>query len=120
MLWRIVDFTYGLPPPTSIPNMFGNWLNGVDMKSKARIRIGVSALCWSIWRCRNNIIFNKSKNLNLLQVIHMMVYWMQQWALLQVPTQRDIMDSGCKQLLTVVQDILYRAGWQHFSRLQDA
>ena len=63
LLWRIVNFAYDLPPPTNITNMFGNWLNGVDKSSKARIRIGVSALCWSIWRCRNDVIFNKSKKL---------------------------------------------------------
>jgi hypothetical protein len=39
--------------------MFGNWLNGVDRQSKTFMRIGVSSLCWSIWRARNDIIFNK-------------------------------------------------------------
>jgi hypothetical protein len=43
--------------------MFGNWLNGVDRQSKAFIRIGVSALYWSIWRVRNDIIFNKKGHL---------------------------------------------------------
>jgi hypothetical protein len=33
---------------------------GVDRQSKARIHIGTSALCWSIWRCRNDIVFNKN------------------------------------------------------------
>jgi hypothetical protein len=58
IIWRMLFFTYNIPPPTNITNMFGNWLNGVDKHDKARIRIGVSALCWSIWTCRNNIIFN--------------------------------------------------------------
>jgi hypothetical protein len=39
--------------------MFGNWLNGTDKTDKARIHIGVSALRWSIWNCRNDIIFLK-------------------------------------------------------------
>ena len=59
IIWRIVYFTYDIPPPTNITNMFGNWLNGVNKQDKARLRIGVSALCWSIWTCRNNIVFNK-------------------------------------------------------------
>jgi hypothetical protein len=53
LVWRMVYFAFNLPPPTNITNLFGNWLNGVDKKAKERIRIGVSALCWSIWRCRN-------------------------------------------------------------------
>jgi hypothetical protein len=43
--------------------MFGNGLNEVDRQSKAFIRIGVSALCWSIWRVKNDIIFNKKKTI---------------------------------------------------------
>jgi hypothetical protein len=46
LLWRMVNFTYDLPPPTNITNMFDNWLNGVDKKAKYRIHIDVSALCW--------------------------------------------------------------------------
>jgi hypothetical protein len=45
IVWRMIYFTYNIPPPTNITNMFGNWLNGVDRNDKARIRIGVSALC---------------------------------------------------------------------------
>jgi hypothetical protein len=37
LLWHTVNFTYDLPPPTNITNIFGNWLNGVDRQSKAFI-----------------------------------------------------------------------------------
>jgi hypothetical protein len=50
--------------------MFGNWLNGVDKKIKARIRIGVCALMWAIWNCRNDVIFNQASHAQFLQVIH--------------------------------------------------
>ena len=120
LIWRTVYFTYDIPPPMNVTNMFGNWLNGVDRQSKAIIRIGVSALCWSIWRCRNDIIFNKRKFFHFLQVIHMMVHWVQLWALLSPRELQDVMVTGCTRLQTVAQDILCRAGWQHISRLQDA
>lgn len=120
LIWRTVNFTYDLPPPTNITNMFGNWLNGVDKFNKDRIRIGVSALCWSIWRCRNDIIFNNIKSFNFLQVIHMVAHWVQQWALLLPQDQRDTMATGCRRLLMVAQDISNLATWQHTSRLQDA
>jgi hypothetical protein len=48
LLWRVVHISYNLPSPSNITNMFGNWLDGVDAKIKVKIRIGVSALCWSI------------------------------------------------------------------------
>jgi hypothetical protein len=65
----IIYFIYNIPPPSNITNMFGNWLNGVPKEVKDRIRIGVSALCWSIWTCRSNIIFNNQKDTKILQVL---------------------------------------------------
>jgi hypothetical protein len=44
----MIYFTYNVPPPIYIANMFGDWVNEVDKRDKARIRVGVSALCWSI------------------------------------------------------------------------
>jgi hypothetical protein len=121
LLWRMVFFAFDLPPPANITNMFGNWLNGVDKKTKDRIPIGVSAFCWSIWSCRNKIVFNSSTTFNIMQVVHMVVHWVQQqWALLLPQDQRAFMDTGCNHLPTVAQDILSQAGWSHISRLEDA
>jgi hypothetical protein len=44
IIWRGVHFTFNMPPPTNIKNMFGNWLIGIDKSAKPRIRIGVCAL----------------------------------------------------------------------------
>ena len=46
MVWLIVQFTSNLRSSTNITNMLRNWLNGVEKKTKARIRIGISASCW--------------------------------------------------------------------------
>jgi hypothetical protein len=118
IIWRMLFFTYNIPPPTNITNMFGNWLNGVDKHDKARIRIGVSALCWSIWTCRNNIIFNNQKGTNFLQVIRLATHWIELWSLLLPEDQREPMVTGCNRLLTVAQDFYFQAtGWRHISRL---
>jgi hypothetical protein len=42
-IWRTT-----LSPLTNITNMVGNWLNKIDKKNKAKIRIGISALYCSI------------------------------------------------------------------------
>jgi hypothetical protein len=62
IIWHMIDFTYNLRPLSNITNVFRNWLKGISKADKARIRIGVSALRWSIWICQNNIIFNKQKD----------------------------------------------------------
>jgi hypothetical protein len=77
IIWFMVYFTFNIPPPTKVTNMFGNWLNGVDKNDKSRIHIGVSALCWSIWNCRNDIIFNRQKGTDFLHVISRVVHWIE-------------------------------------------
>ena len=74
-IWRLIHFTFNILPTTSITNMFGNWLSGVDKTTKARIRIGVSAFMWAIWNCRNDVVFNKVRDAHFLQVVHRATYW---------------------------------------------
>jgi hypothetical protein len=31
--------------------------------------VGVAAICWGIWKCRNDIVFKKTKFNSILQVI---------------------------------------------------
>jgi hypothetical protein len=38
IVWRMIYFTYNIPPPTNISNMFGNLLNGVDRNDKVMAR----------------------------------------------------------------------------------
>jgi hypothetical protein len=32
LVWQVVHFTYNIPPPTNIKNIFGRWLIGIDKK----------------------------------------------------------------------------------------
>jgi hypothetical protein len=32
LIWRIIQFTFNIPPPANVTNMFGNLLNGVEKK----------------------------------------------------------------------------------------
>jgi hypothetical protein len=47
--------------------MLGNWLHILDDKVKKITMEGVAVLCWAIWKCRNDIIFNKIKYSSFLQ-----------------------------------------------------
>jgi hypothetical protein len=40
IVWCFILSTYNIPPPTNIKNMFGDWLNGIDKKTKHIIPIG--------------------------------------------------------------------------------
>ena len=117
LVWRVVFCTYNIPPPTNATNMFGNWLCGMDKKIKDRIHIGVSAICWSIWNCRNNLVFSRKDTFHVLQVIHMAVHWIQLWAFLLPSNQRDLMMAGCTRLLLVAREFFSWDTWQHTSLL---
>lgn len=116
LIWRMVNVAFNLPPPTSISNMFGNWLCSVDKKGKAQIRVGVSALCWRIWNCRNGIVFNKVRISHFLQVTH----WIRTWSLLQCVEARELLDSGCSHLEMVARAIFSRFGWRFSNRISNA
>jgi hypothetical protein len=77
------------------PNMFGIFLNGIDNKTKAHIRIGISVVCWLIWNCRNDIMFNRKDSSMFLQVIYMTIHWIQLWRFLSPENYRKCMVTGC-------------------------
>jgi hypothetical protein len=37
----VVYFTHNIPPPSNVNNLFGNWLNMIDKKTKTQICVGV-------------------------------------------------------------------------------
>ena len=113
-------FTFNMPAPKNIKNLFGKWLNGVDKLVKVRIRIGVCALLWAIWNCRNDVVFNKAGSSQFLQAIHRTTYWISMWSYLLPEDQRGHMESGCTRLMAVVRAIFNQGGWQLSNRIQDA
>jgi hypothetical protein len=68
-MWRIVHVFFKLLPPTSVNNLFTDWLDGINRKLKYKILVGASAICWVIWLTRNNIIFDNAAAPSYLQVI---------------------------------------------------
>ena len=116
-IWRMVHFTFNIKPPSSIPNLFGSWLNGVDKKSKELIRIGTAAVLWAIWNCRNDIIFNKTTPSHYLQVINKATYWIHMWSFLLPVERRGLVDTACTRMMMVVRAIFCQGGWRQHKRI---
>ena len=49
--------------------MIGNWLQNFDAQEASTSQTGAAALCWEIWRYRNDIIFDNVKHSSFMQVI---------------------------------------------------
>jgi hypothetical protein len=102
-IWGCVQVTFNIPPPTSINHVFDGWLQGVDMQLKNKIWFGACTICWAIWLCRNDMIFNNALVPTPMQVTFRGTYWMRQWVLLLKEDARAQVRLWCRQLeLTIV------------------
>jgi hypothetical protein len=79
-IWRIIFFATNLNQPISISHLFGTWLNNQPNNMKGLIWVGIAALCWAIWHCRNDVILNKMKTNSIMQVIFKGAYWLRSWS----------------------------------------
>ena len=90
LVWATIYVAWGLPQPRDVSSMFGNWTIGVPKEYKQLVRVGVAALRWSVWCCRNSVIFY-NKQPSFLQVIYSITHWLCTWAILQQPTWQDVL-----------------------------
>jgi RsiW-degrading membrane proteinase PrsW (M82 family) len=84
---------------------------------RSLIWVGVAAICWAIWRCRNDVIFNELKTNSIMQVIFRGAFWLRFWAPLQRDEQaKAILSAISKKLEIIVLDISNK-GWKHLYSL---
>ena len=82
VIWRTIQVAIGLTPPSSVTHMLGNWLQNFNAQEAFTILIGTADLCWAIWHCRNDIIFDNAKHSSFMQVIFRGTYWLRFWSIL--------------------------------------
>ena len=69
-------------------SMFESWLNGIPKEYKPLVLLGAAVLCWSVWLCRNAVVFD-NKKYSFLHVIYPITHWLRSWAILQKHTLQD-------------------------------
>jgi hypothetical protein len=97
--------------------MFGTWLNNQHKDYKLLIWVGVAVICWVIWKCRNDIVFKKTKFHSLLHVIFRGGYWLRSWAQLQHKEQAKDTFIAMSRELEVIALQLANRGWNNVYRL---
>ena len=68
-MWQTVHIAFNIIPPNSITTLFGTWLDEIDFDTARHIHVGVCALLWAVWNCRNDLVFNRTTNIHFLQDI---------------------------------------------------
>ena len=81
------------------------------------IWVGVAAFCWTIWRCRNDIVFNKIIINSIMHVIFRGTYWMCFWAQLQRDEQSKNTLSSMSKNIEMIALELSNGGRKHIYRL---
>ena len=115
-IWSIIQIGSTLYPPTSVANIFGSWLNGVDKRFKRLIRMAALAVIWSLWLCRNDKVFH-DKNCSLMQIIFRTTAILRTWVPLQRVEHRDLLLEVSTRLEDTARDFLSQHGWQHNLRI---
>jgi hypothetical protein len=117
-LWHAVFFAFGINGPRSVTDMFTTWLHTSGLKQRKQILVDTSALCWTIWTSRNEVIFDKSPTKTYMQVLYRATYWCREWVQLQ-PCEDDMNDmrEACRLLETRVMQLFTNYGWRFSNRL---
>ena len=79
--------------------------------------VGAAALCWAIWRCRNDIVFNKTKYSSFMQTTFRVTYWLRLWAQLQHKDTIKVMFRRASLALEVVALEIANYGWKQNLRV---
>jgi hypothetical protein len=117
-IWSIVQVATNLYLPQSVSNLFGTWLWGLDKEQKLLALTGAAAICWAIWRCRNDIVFDRKIMNDPSQVIYSATHWLRTWNILQKPGVRDTVLASCRRLEQVLQECFSQAhGWRSSLRI---
>ena len=117
IIWRIVQVSFNILPPVSIFHMFNGWLNGINKELMYKILVGASALCWTIWLSRNDMVFNHFRVVTPLQVIFQETHWIHFLALLQKEDDRPHVLVGFRVLETTSMEIFASNGWSFSNRI---
>ena len=116
-IWSAIQMASNLYQPTSIANIFGNWVNGIDNKLKTILRVGALAVIWLLWLCRNDKIFS-DKNFTCLQVLYRCTGILRSWSILQRVEYRGLfMEAGARRE-AVARDIFIQHGWPRDLRIE--
>jgi hypothetical protein len=111
-IWSHIQVASSLYPPTSVANIFRNWLHDIDLRFRMLIRVGAFAVIWSLWLCRNDKVFN-DKNCSLLQVFYRCTGILHLWSPLQRMVNHDLFLRRCTRLEATVRDTFSPYGWPH-------
>ena len=110
VLWRTVQIAFNITPPNSVSTLFGTWFVGIESATARHIRVGICALLWAIWNCRNDLAFNTTTSIHFLQVLFRATALIRMWSLLTLTEAREHLVTGSIRWKMVFNQFGWRSG----------
>jgi hypothetical protein len=115
-IWPTIQIGSILYPPRTVANIFSNWLSGVDNMFKLLIRVGETAVIWSLRVCRNDKVLN-NKSSSLMHAIYCCTTTFRLCLPLHRAENYDLFMEVSTQLYDTMKDIFWQHGWQRDLRI---
>ena len=75
--------------------------------------IGISAICWTIWKLRNSVVFDNNRVNDPCIPVNLLLKNLYDWNILQkTPVKNKMMEVGVKQIGDVAEEVFKAVhGW---------
>lgn len=116
LVWCLLKCAFGLNSvPSSVENYFGRWIKTFRKNEKRLVLVGIFAVFWTLWKCRNGIIFDSKLYNDPMILIKLICFWIVGGSILQIKVEnKEVLMLGGKLLKRVANEV-YRSsqGWRH-------
>jgi hypothetical protein len=84
LIWQVILCVFHLVrPPKDTADMFGEWIKSFPKRQRHLVMCGASAVCWVLWKTRNDVCFNRTSLSDPANVIYRLCNLLNGWAILQ-------------------------------------
>jgi hypothetical protein len=99
-------------PPKNVEDLFGAGIKSFLTIQRNLVLCGAAALCWILWKTRNDACLNNKKPNDPANVIYRLCNLLSGWAFLQTNQDRRNIEQGVDKLNMVIREAYACAhGW---------
>lgn len=120
LLWNIIQCAFGFSQiPDNLPDLFNIWLASFNKHKKNMVTVGISAICWTIWKLRNGVVFENNKVTDPCVPVNLILKMLHEWLVLQIkPERQKLMREGIRKVEMIAAKVFNAMlGWRNRHRI---
>jgi hypothetical protein len=113
LVWQVILCAFQLVrPPENTADLFGNWIKSFPKDQRHLVMCGASAVCWVLWKTRNDVCFNRAVVSDPTITIYRLCNFLNNWAILQKNQDQGKVEEGVLKVKLVIREAYTRShGW---------